>query len=43
MEENQTPQNIEKYHEHYSESKLFEKIKKVVIDPNYTPTEQDLA
>ena len=32
MEENQTPQNIEQYHEHYSESKLFEKIKKVCMN-----------
>ena len=29
MEENKTPQNIEQYQEHYSESGLFAKIGKV--------------
>ena len=29
MEDNKTPQDIEQYQEHYSESGLFEKIKKV--------------
>ena len=29
MEENKTPQNIEQYQEHYSESGLFSKIGKV--------------
>ena len=29
MDDNKTPQDIEQYQEHYSESGLFEKIKKV--------------